>query len=116
MNKRKSLGRGLEALLGSSSVSRSAEPQEPGAAAVPKDGSLRELPVDLLSRGRYQPRVDMREETLAELAESIRAQGIVQPIVVRPLPRQAARRATRSSRVSDGGALRSSRDCIRSRP
>src|SRR5690606_32102187 len=39
----------------------------------------------LLQRGKYQPRIDMREETLAELAESIRAQGIVQPIVVRPL-------------------------------
>jgi ParB family chromosome partitioning protein len=40
----------------------------------------------LLSRGKYQPRVDMREETLTELAESIKAQGVVQPIVVRPLP------------------------------
>jgi len=57
-------------------------------AQVPEarpDDVLRELPVDLLQRGRYQPRIDMREETLAELAESIRAQGIVQPIVVRPL-------------------------------
>ncbi len=44
---------------------------------------LRDLPVDLIVRGRYQPRVDMREETLSDLAESIRAQGIVQPIVVR---------------------------------
>jgi ParB family chromosome partitioning protein len=40
----------------------------------------------LLRRGKYQPRVDMREESLAELAESIKAQGVVQPIVVRPLP------------------------------
>jgi ParB family chromosome partitioning protein len=47
---------------------------------------LRELPVDLLRRGKYQPRVDMREDSLAELAESIKAQGVVQPIVVRPLP------------------------------
>ncbi len=43
------------------------------------------MPVDLLRRGKYQPRVDMREETLAELAESIKAQGVVQPIVVRPI-------------------------------
>jgi ParB family chromosome partitioning protein len=43
------------------------------------------LPLDLLQRGRYQPRVDMRPESLAELAESIRAQGVVQPIVVRPI-------------------------------
>jgi len=46
---------------------------------------MRELPVDLLRRGKYQPRLDMREESLAELAESIKAQGVVQPIVVRPL-------------------------------
>jgi ParB family chromosome partitioning protein len=76
MTKRKSLGRGLDALLGARA------PAEAAAAET----SLRELPVDLLSRGRYQPRVDMREETLAELAESIRAQGVVQPIVVRPVP------------------------------
>jgi len=41
--------------------------------------------VDLLERGKYQPRLDMRPESLAELADSIRAQGVVQPIVVRPL-------------------------------
>jgi len=44
------------------------------------------VPVDLLRRGKFQPRLDMREESLAELADSIRAQGVVQPIVVRPLP------------------------------
>jgi ParB family chromosome partitioning protein len=43
--------------------------------------------VDLLKRGRYQPRQDMRPESLEELASSIRAQGVVQPIVVRPLDR-----------------------------
>ena len=98
MNKRKSLGRGLEALL--SSAKPAAQPAAPApeptatttsaaapapAAKVPESG-LREVPVDLLRRGKYQPRVDMREETLTELAESIRAQGVVQPIVVRPLP------------------------------
>ena len=73
--KRRSLGRGLEALLGT-------EPIAPQPAA--QDG-LRELPIDLLERGRYQPRVDMRQESLQELADSIRAQGLVQPIIVRPL-------------------------------
>ncbi len=73
--KRRSLGRGLEALLGSDPIA----PQP-----APQDG-LRELPVDLLERGRYQPRVDMRQESLQELADSIRAQGLVQPIIVRPL-------------------------------
>jgi ParB family chromosome partitioning protein len=82
MAKRKSLGRGLDALL--SQVG--AAPVEIDTPGAEPESSLAELPIDLLERGRYQPRVDMREESLAELAESIRAQGIVQPIVVRPLP------------------------------
>jgi ParB family chromosome partitioning protein len=45
------------------------------------------LPVDLLQRGKYQPRVDMRQESLGELADSIKSRGLVQPILVRPLPR-----------------------------
>ncbi|HET8698928.1 MAG TPA: ParB/RepB/Spo0J family partition protein [Gammaproteobacteria bacterium] len=81
MNKRKSLGRGLDALLSSAASARPAE----GVPPPPPDSALKELPVDLLSRGKYQPRIDMREESLAELAESIKAQGVVQPIVVRPL-------------------------------
>ena len=90
MNKRKSLGRGLDALLSSaagSTVARAETPaSESGAPAA--DAALREVPIDLLQRGRYQPRVDMRDDSLADLAESIKAQGVVQPIVVRPLPRQ----------------------------
>jgi ParB family chromosome partitioning protein len=98
MNKRKSLGRGLDALL-SSAGARPPVPPASGADAAaagavpaagkPPESGLREVPIDLLRRGKYQPRVDMREETLTELAESIRAQGIVQPIVVRPLPGDA---------------------------
>src|SRR5262245_13384015 len=72
-------GRGLEALRGSSAAR--AEPQVPPAAA----DDLANIPLDLLQRGRYQPRVDMRTESLQELADSIRAQGVVQPIVVRPI-------------------------------
>src|ERR1700694_6087652 len=45
---------------------------------------LASLPLDLLQRGKYQPRVDMRAETLSELADSIKSQGLVQPILVRP--------------------------------
>ena len=88
--KRKSLGRGLEALLSSAGPSPGSTPAAPAA-----ETGLREVPIDLLSRGRFQPRVDMREETLAELAESIRAQGIVQPIVVRPLATNGADEETR---------------------
>ena len=75
--KKKRLGRGLDALL-SKPVS------EVKAAAAP-DGPLREIPVDLLQRGRYQPRLDIRQDSLEELANSIRAQGVVQPIVARPV-------------------------------
>ena len=49
------------------------------------EDELQKLPIDLLQRGKYQPRVDMRPETLQELADSIKAQGLVQPIVVRPI-------------------------------
>ncbi|MEM7611508.1 MAG: ParB/RepB/Spo0J family partition protein [Pseudomonadota bacterium] len=82
VNKRKSLGRGLGALLGENAK---AATTRVSAAATPTASSTSELPVDLLQRGEYQPRVDMRKDTLDELAASIKAQGIVQPIAVRPL-------------------------------
>ena len=70
MNKRKSLGRGLDALLSSAAGAAVARPEssalEPGSS--PADATLREVPVDLLQRGRYQPRVDMRDDSLADLA------------------------------------------------
>ena len=81
--KKPTLGRGLADLLGQT---RAAGSDGPAAGAVrPPGEQLAKLPLDLLQRGRYQPRIDMRPETLAELADSIRAQGVVQPIVVRPL-------------------------------
>lgn len=73
----RSLGRGLDALLSKPTAAPGAEP---GA-----DGEFRQIPVDLLQRGRFQPRVDMRTESLEELSDSIQAQGVVQPIVVRPV-------------------------------
>jgi ParB family chromosome partitioning protein len=87
--KRPSLGRGLEALLGSPALldpdlAEDGETSRPPTRA-PRDHELANLAVDLLQRGRYQPRVDMRAESLQELADSIRVQGVVQPIVVRPL-------------------------------
>ncbi|HQR25106.1 MAG TPA: ParB/RepB/Spo0J family partition protein [Steroidobacteraceae bacterium] len=85
--KRPSLGRGLEALLGKPATSH--EP-DGSAPAAPRDEELARIPVDLLQRGRYQPRLDMRPESLQELADSIRAQGVVQPIVIRPLAVQRA--------------------------
>lgn len=79
--KRRSLGRGLGALLGQPEPDDESEV----VARPHSDDELQKLPVDLLQRGKYQPRIDMRPETLQELADSIRAQGVVQPIVVRPL-------------------------------
>jgi len=82
--KKRGLGKGLEALLGSSAGTfDAATPATVDEAAA--DGLLRNLPVDILQRGVYQPRVDMHPDTLDELANSIRAQGVVQPIVVRPV-------------------------------
>jgi ParB family chromosome partitioning protein len=66
-------------------------PIESGVVApIRPDEELLKLPVDLLQRGKYQPRLDMRPETLQELADSIKAQGVVQPIIVRPVNEGAA--------------------------
>jgi ParB family transcriptional regulator, chromosome partitioning protein len=84
MQKKPSLGRGLEALMGSAGFRPSSAPL-PAPPAAPHSEELAKLPLDQLQRGRYQPRIDMREESLQGLADSIKAQGIVQPIVVRPI-------------------------------
>jgi ParB family transcriptional regulator, chromosome partitioning protein len=83
--KRPSLGRGLGALLGQP-VTPQAETTGAVVMQLRPDEELQKLPVDLLQRGKYQPRIDMRQETLQELADSIRSQGLIQPIIVRPLP------------------------------
>jgi len=123
--KKPSLGRGLEALLGQMSANRSgaapgaapvtlpvnvpgtppgspapgtpgaasagapaapaAPAESPAPAALLRGDTLARLPLDVLQRGRYQPRIDMRPETLEDLASSIRAQGVIQPVVVRPV-------------------------------
>ena len=80
--KKRALGRGLEALLGPKAAA-----EAPVLEATPND-RLHSLPVDSLSPGKYQPRRHMDPDKLTELAESIRAQGVIQPIVVRDLGRQ----------------------------
>ena len=74
--KKKHLGRGLDALL-----------SKPAARTEEAEGQdvLKQIPLELLQRGRYQPRVDMRQDSLQDLANSIKAQGVVQPIVARPV-------------------------------
>ncbi|HEY3656910.1 MAG TPA: ParB/RepB/Spo0J family partition protein [Steroidobacteraceae bacterium] len=82
--KKPSLGRGL-AELSPLLAQRSRVPLPEPAQAV--GDRLASLPLDLLTRGTYQPRIDMRPESLSDLADSIKSQGLVQPILVRPLPR-----------------------------
>ena len=74
MTRRRALGRGLDALLSGAAAVHSAE----GAR------ELLDLPLDLIRRNRFQPRRLMDPEALEELARSIRARGVVQPVVVRP--------------------------------
>jgi ParB family chromosome partitioning protein len=74
--KKRGLGRGLDALLGGGNDRASSEPER-----------LRELPIEALQPGKYQPRSHMDRERLQELADSIRAQGLIQPIIVRPVAR-----------------------------
>lgn len=90
MAKLKGLGRGLEALLG-------------GEESPP--GEVRKLKVDELQPGKYQPRSQMDQESLMQLAESIKSQGVIQPILVRQLPDGkyeiiAGERRWRASRIA----------------
>ncbi|MFK5985158.1 MAG: ParB/RepB/Spo0J family partition protein [Pseudomonadota bacterium] len=92
MKRKRGLGRGLDALLGSSSKTDEVnEPEIPTTAAQLTsttqnlDGQLRNIPIELIQPGKYQPRVDMHAEALEELSDSIKAQGVIQPIVIRPL-------------------------------
>ncbi len=77
MSRRKGLGRGLDALLGT-------EPEEPTAITNERSQNTTQLPVDRLQPNRFQPRTHFDETGLDDLAESIKAQGVVQPIVVTP--------------------------------
>ena len=89
--KKRGLGKGLDALLGATSAKDKILQTASGAINGGSDtdtfagASLRELPVDLIQRGKYQPRRDMDPGSLQELADSICAQGVMQPIVVRPI-------------------------------
>ena len=88
--KKRGLGRGLDALLSSSKPAPSIDKEqlntsEQDVIVQPTSSELQKLPIEFLHSGKYQPRKDMSEEALEELASSIRSQGIIQPIVVRPV-------------------------------
>jgi len=83
--RKRGLGKGLDALLGSAAVSAASPTGESIADSTDQRDSLKVLPVDLIQRGKYQPRRDIEPESLQELADSIKAQGVMQPIVVRSI-------------------------------
>ncbi len=95
MTRKRALGRGLDALIGANArrresldlpeVDTSEAMPVAVAAESPAEERLERLPLGQLSRGKYQPRRDIQPEALEELADSIRAQGVMQPIVVRPV-------------------------------
>ncbi|MGB0513482.1 MAG: ParB/RepB/Spo0J family partition protein [Wenzhouxiangellaceae bacterium] len=80
--KKAPLGKNLNALLGKSRAASSAREADAGAAS---EDQLRKLPIELIQPGQYQPRTGMDPDRLQELADSIKAQGVVQPVVVRRL-------------------------------
>ncbi|OHV08888.1 ParB/RepB/Spo0J family partition protein [Kushneria phosphatilytica] len=100
MTRKRALGRGLDALIGAGANARqrssgevtldvSGEAHEDASIEAPEleaGERLERIPLSRLVRGRYQPRRDIQPERLDELAASIRRQGVMQPIVVRPLP------------------------------
>ena len=84
MAKKRGLGGGgLDALLAGASKAKTQQPAQDDVQ--PSKEELKQLPIEFLQPGQYQPRKDMHAEALEELAASIKAQGIMQPIVVRPL-------------------------------
>lgn len=98
MTRKPALGRGLDALIGAGARRRDSLEFAAGSSPTPAESEgtaevaptqsqerLERLPLGQLSRGKYQPRRDIQPEALEELADSIRAQGVMQPIVVRPI-------------------------------
>ena len=94
--KKRGLGRGLEALLGPRAAA-----EVPLLEAQPSDVP-RTLPVDALAPGKFQPRKTMDEGKLNELAESIKAQGVIQPIVVREVAREGSRNGGKTYEIIAG--------------
>ncbi len=76
-SKKRGLGRGLDALLGIGA--------EQLATEEANGEQLKAIPLDLVQRGQFQPRLDIKAESLQELADSIKSQGVVQPVLVRPI-------------------------------
>ena len=109
MADRKKLGKGLSALLSSGSASNMSnllgERAVDKGSALGEEERLKNIPIDLIQRGKYQPRVEMNEAALEDLAASIKAQGVMQPIVIRSIAAQkyeiiAGERRWRASQIA----------------
>lgn len=104
-HKQKGLGRGLSALMGEEGDAPVSRPS--GAAKNTRNGNFMELPVSALRGGKYQPRSNFRLEQLQELADSIAQNGIMQPILVRPIDNDgnyeivAGERRWRAAKIAD---------------
>ena len=91
MREKKKLGKGLGALLSSgsaqnmSSLFNNSPSDSDKDPSLTDEGGLKHIPLDLIQRGKYQPRTDFDEAALEELASSIKSQGLMQPIVIRPI-------------------------------
>jgi len=95
VKKKRGLGRGLDALIGEMKIGEMNKASAASDAETERDSSsnqqyssnehLKEIPIEFLQPGQYQPRKDMHPEALEDLAASIKVQGIMQPIVVRPI-------------------------------
>lgn len=80
---KRGLGKGLDALLATSAKAQARVDLNTSTQDAQNNSELQQLPLSMLQPGTYQPRQDMAKEALEELAESIRAQGVIQPLVVR---------------------------------
>ncbi|MGB0899794.1 MAG: ParB/RepB/Spo0J family partition protein [Psychrobium sp.] len=89
--KKRGLGKSLDALLSTSNTARTKQVEadkQVHPTVEEQEGELRQIPVEFLQRGEYQPRKDMSEDALDDLANSIKTQGIIQPIIVRQLSKK----------------------------
>ena len=85
MSEKNRLNKGLDFLLSTGTASNNKVGEERTTARKGDSEDLRNVPIDLIQRGKYQPRIDIDNESLGELAASIEKQGIMQPIVIRPI-------------------------------
>ena len=83
--KKRKLNRGLDALLGTELTRQKTGETATSSTTTPVDSELRQIRLEKLQRGKYQPRIEFDDAALNELAESIKAQGVMQPIVVRSI-------------------------------